>query len=101
MASRYRLSAMRGRSLVEVAAARATRASPLRGEDGVCLVEGGDEAVDVLGRGVDVEAGAGGGDEAELTHQRLAAVVAGADGDVFAVEDRRHVVRVDVAEGEG
>jgi predicted enzyme related to lactoylglutathione lyase len=58
-------------------------------------VEAVDETVDFLGGGVDAEAGAGGGGDAEAVHQRLGAVVAGADGDAVAVEDLRDVVSVD------
>src|SRR6266516_1987296 len=57
-----------------------------------------DQAVDVLGKRVEVEARAGRGGDAETRHQRLGAVVAGTNGDAFPVEDLRDVVRVDVLE---
>ena len=50
--------------------------------------------VDVLGRVVEVEARAVRRRDAELAHQRLAAVVAGADRDAVEVEELRDVVRV-------
>src|SRR6478735_1714691 len=58
------------------------------------LVQAGDQAVDVLGHGVEIEARARRRGDAETRHQRLGAVVAGADGDAFPVEDLRDVVRV-------
>ena len=60
-----------------------------------------DQAVDLLAGGVDAEAGAGRGGDAEALHQRLGAVVAGADGDAVAVEDLGDVVGVDALELEG
>ena len=57
-----------------------------------------DQAVDLLGRRVDAEAGAGGGGDAEAVHQRLGAVVAGAHRDAVAVEDLGDVVGVDALE---
>src|SRR4051812_6644307 len=58
-------------------------------------LHGRGEPVDVLGRVVEVEARAVRGGDAELAHQRLAAVVAGADADAVEVEELRDVVRVD------
>src|SRR5688572_13647264 len=52
------------------------------------------EAIHVLGRVVEVEARAVGGGDAELPHQRLAAVVAGADADAVQVEELGDVVRM-------
>ena len=63
------------------------------------LVQAFDEAVDLLGDRVEVEARAVRRRDAELRHQRLAAVVAGADRDAFHVEDLRDVVRVDARRG--
>ena len=60
-----------------------------------------DQAVDLLAGRVDAEAGAGGGGDAEPLHQRLGAVVAGADRDAVAVEDLGDVVGVDALELEG
>src|SRR6185436_3181165 len=54
-----------------------------------------DQAIDLLGRRVDPEARSGGRDDPEPVHQRLGAVVAGADGDAVAVEDLGDVVGVD------
>ena len=54
-----------------------------------------DQPVDLLGDRVEVEARARRRGDAEPRHQRLRAVVAGADGDAFPVEDLRDVVRVD------
>src|SRR6266540_7312166 len=53
-----------------------------------------DELVDLLGNGVEVEARAIRRDDAELGHQRLTAVVTGANGDSLEVEDLRDVVRM-------
>src|SRR5262245_66543029 len=58
------------------------------------------EAVDVLGRVVEVEAGAVRGGDAELAHQRLAAVVARSDRDAVEVEELRDVVLVRALDGE-
>src|SRR5262245_41927544 len=52
------------------------------------------EAVDVVGRVVEVEAGAVRRGDAELAHERLAAVVAGADRDAVEVEELGDIVRV-------
>src|SRR4051794_24880065 len=62
--------------------------------------EPGGEAVDLLLDGVQVEAGPVRRDDAEALHQRLAAVVAGADRDGVEVEDLRDVVRVDAGDVE-
>ena len=59
------------------------------------LVQAVDQPVDLLGDGVEVEARARGRGDAEASHQRLGAVVAGADGDALPVEDLRDVVRMD------
>src|SRR5437867_11455265 len=53
-----------------------------------------DELIDLLGNGVEVEARAIRCDDAELRHQRLAAVVPCADRDSLEVEDLRDVVRM-------
>ncbi len=65
------------------------------------LVEPFDEAVDLLGDRVEVEARAVRRRDAQLRHQRLAAVVARADRDAFHVEDLRDVVWVDAFDVEG
>ena len=59
------------------------------------LVQPVDQAVDLLGDRVEVEARARRRGDAEARHQRLRAVVAGADGDALPVEDLGDVVRVD------
>ena len=69
-------------------------------EDVGCAVERIGQRVDVVLVVVQVEAGARGGVHAEQAHQRLGAVVAGADAHVALVEHLAEVVRVDVAEGE-
>lgn len=51
----------------------------------------GDERVDVSGGYVDV----GDGGEAEALHQRLRAVVVGADGDAVLIQHRRQIVGMD------
>ena len=67
-------------------------------EDPAGVVQALDQPVDLLGRRVDAEAGAGRRGDAEAVHQRLRAVVAGADGDAVAVEDLGDVVGVDALE---
>src|SRR5207247_7485673 len=62
------------------------------------LVQGLDEAVDLLGDRVQVEARPVRGGDAESGHQRLAAVVSGADRDALPVADLRDVVRMDALE---
>src|SRR3954469_8437246 len=62
--------------------------------------DGRGEPVDVLGRVVEVEARAVRGGDAELAHQRLAAVVAGADADAVEVEELGDVVRVNALDVE-
>ena len=57
-------------------------------------------AVDVVARGVDGERRARRRGDAEAPHQRLRAVVAGADADALAAEDLGHVVRVHAVERE-
>src|SRR5262249_10608138 len=52
------------------------------------------EPIDVVRGVVEVEARAVRGCNTELAHERLAAVVAGADGDPVEVEELRHVVRM-------
>src|SRR5829696_724285 len=59
-----------------------------------------DEAIDVFARVVEVEARAVRGGDAELSHQRLAAMVPGANADTVEVEELRHVVRMGVVEVE-
>ena len=63
-------------------------------EDLARLVERVHQPVDVLARVVDVEAGARGRGHAQLAHQRLGAVVAGADADALAVAQLGDVVGV-------
>src|SRR6266516_8163677 len=87
MCSRYRFSS-----------AKSLMGSRKHLTDGVQPV---DELVDLLGDRVEVEARQVGGRDAELLHQRLAAVVAGADRHALQVEDLRDVVRMDVLEVEG
>src|SRR5687767_10538302 len=58
------------------------------------------QRVDVVAIVVDVEAGTGRGGRTEQAHQRLGAVVAGADAHVALVEDLADVVGVEVAERE-
>src|ERR1043166_3918876 len=59
------------------------------------------EAFDLFPRVVEGEGGARGGRHAEVLHDGLRAVVAGADGDALPVEDCAHVVRVNVVNDEG
>ena len=55
------------------------------------------QPVDLIRHGVEVEARAVGRRDAELAHQRLAAVMPGADRDRLHVEDLRDVVRMGTA----
>src|SRR4051812_30985962 len=69
-------------------------------EDFHDLLHGADEAVNFGLRVVEGEGGARGGGHAEVLHDGLRAVVAGANGYALLVENRAHVVRVNVAEDE-
>src|SRR3954447_16348612 len=69
-------------------------------EDIAGTVERIGQRVDVVFVVVQVEAGPGGGVDAETAHQWLGAVMTGAQADVALVEHLRQVVRVDVAESE-
>src|SRR5215216_1023690 len=71
------------------------------GEDLNHLLYGGGQPVHLLLRVVEGEGGAGGGGDAEVLHDGLRAVVAGADGDDLLVEDGAHVVRVYLVDDEG
>src|SRR5688572_22741531 len=62
--------------------------------------DGGGKALDVSLRGVDREAGPQRAADAEPRHERLGAVVPGADGDAPLIEQRRPVVRVDALDVE-
>src|SRR5205823_11796340 len=62
------------------------------------LVETADQPLHVLRQRVEVEARARRRRNTETGHQRLCAVVAGADGNALPVEDLRDVVRVHVLE---
>src|SRR5438128_2790573 len=64
------------------------------------LVQALDEAVDLLGDRVEVEARPVRGGDAEPGHQRLTAVVPGADRDALPVEDLGDVVRMDALDVE-
>src|SRR5260221_8733507 len=59
------------------------------------LVQAGDEPVDLFGERVEVEARACRRRDPETRHQRLGAVVPGANRDALPVEYLRDVVRVD------
>src|SRR5438093_1688998 len=61
------------------------------------LAHCGDEGVDVVDVIIDVEGCARGRRDAQATHQRLSAVVAGPNTDAVLVQDRRQVVRMNVA----
>src|SRR4029450_7578685 len=74
---------------------------PCLAEEAPDLVEAGDEGVDLVGGGVQVDRGPGGGLDPEPAQQRLGAVVAGPDRDPVGVQHLGDVVGVDVAEGEG
>ena len=62
---------------------------------------GSGEDIDLLKRIVGGEGGADGAGGAEAGHQRLAAMVAGADGDTHLVDQGAEVVVVDAVEVEG
>jgi SanA protein len=84
---------------------RLSRSAPSTGlvepEDPPGVVEPLDQAVDLFAGRVGAEAGAGGGGDPEAFHQRLRAVVPGADSDTVAVEDLGDVVGVDSVDFEG
>src|SRR3954465_4250863 len=79
-----------------------TLTPPLRSEteDIAGTVERIGQSVDIVFVVVQIEAGAGGGVDAEQAHQRLGAVMTGAQADVALVEHLRKIVRGDVAEAE-
>src|SRR3990170_8066179 len=60
-----------------------------------------DQGVELLSCIVHVEAGPAGGDHVQAAHQRLRAVMAGADGHAVAVQDGAEVVGVDALQVEG
>ena len=64
------------------------------------LCSAGDERVRLFARVVEAERRAARGGHVEAHHQRLRAVMAGADGDAFLVEDRADVVRMHAFEHE-
>src|ERR671930_1251676 len=70
-------------------------------EDTACFVDAVDQPVDLLGHRVEVEARAVRGRHAEPRHQRLAAVVTGADRDALGIEHPRDVVWMDALDVEG
>src|SRR5919205_1038206 len=74
---------------------------PPSGEDFDDLLHGRDEGVHLFPGVVEGEGGAGRGRDAEVLHDGLRAVVAGADGDALLVEDGAHVVRVHLVDDEG
>lgn len=61
-------------------------------------MEGGDEEVNLLAGVVEGEGGTDGAFDAEGLHQRLGAVMAGADGYAELVEEHAGVVMVGVAD---
>src|SRR3954451_22594457 len=73
----------------------------LSSEDSPDVVQRVDEGVDVGAGVVHGERGARRRRDAEALHERLRAVVAGADADLVAAEDLGHVVRVRDVEREG
>src|SRR3954471_10993401 len=79
-----------------------TLTPPLRSEteDIAGTVERIGQSVDIVFVVVQIEAGAGGGVDAEQAHQRLGAVVTGAQADVALIKHLRQIVRVDVAKAE-
>src|SRR3954466_16284536 len=79
-----------------------TLTPPLRSEteDIAGTVERIGQSVDIVFVVVQIEAGAGGGVDAEQAHQRLGAVMTGAAADVALIEHRGQIARVAVAETE-
>src|SRR5262249_21877105 len=65
------------------------------------LVNPSHQGVDLLARVVEGKGCAGGGWDAEAFHERLCAVMAGADGDALFVQDRADIVRMNAVEDEG
>src|SRR5919198_1006512 len=70
-------------------------------EDTACFVDAVDQPVDLLGHRVEVEARAVRGRHAEPRHQRLAAVVTGADRDALGIEHLRDVVWMNALDVKG
>ena len=63
----------------------------------LCLVHSGDQRIDVAAIVVNVERRASGRAHIEPSHERLRAVIAGANADPVAIENRRKIVRMHVA----
>src|SRR5215211_7489911 len=80
----------RSRSSSDASVTRAAGRARAASESLLDRVQALDEAVDLLGDRVEVEARPVGGGDAEPGHQRLTAVVPGADRDALPVEDLRH-----------
>src|SRR5215210_2643473 len=70
-------------------------------EDLFCGVETADETVDLLGERVQIDAGPRRCRYPEALHERLRAVVTGADGNALVSKDLRDIVRVHASEFEG
>src|SRR6187455_3066295 len=64
-------------------------------EDGLGGANRIGQALDVIEVAVDREAGASRGRQVVALHERLSAVMAGADGNPVAIEDLGEIVRVD------
>src|SRR4051812_49935890 len=88
------------RSDGETLATRKMRSICALSEDLTDLVQPVDESIDLVAHRVEVEAGAVRGRDPELLHQRLAAMVAGADRHALPVQDLRDVVRVNALDVE-
>src|SRR5262249_25807632 len=65
------------------------------------LHQGLGQAVDIGRAGIEAEGGTDGAGEAEMVHQRLGAMEAGADTDPLAPQERAGVMRVDTLQVEG
>src|SRR5512138_2521242 len=74
--------------------------SSMLSKDLLDLVDAFDQRIDFALRAIEIEAGTRRRRDAELLMQRLRAMVPGAHRDPVAVEDLRHIVRVDSVEGE-
>src|SRR6478736_9170518 len=77
------------------------RANRPSGEDLADPLDATRQSINFFPGVVEAERGARGGGNAEAQHHRLCAVVPGADGDAFLIEDRADVVGVNVLYDKG
>src|SRR5690606_10678957 len=72
----------------------------MHSEKSSCLSQRLDQRIYVAGLGVEIERGAGGGGNPEDPHERLGAVVSSPDSHAVLIQDRGHVMGMDVSHRE-